>query len=304
MKKIDFHVHINNRIPIDDTVKYFNDMCKRFGYCGVGIMSIIAGSSYGDDPGCNDRALKLKRLMPGSFAFAALDHKRDFISQTREYMLSGFDGIKILEGKPSVYRYYGYGLDCERFDRFFEYAQKEQIPIMLHNCDPEQNWDISRADERAKKMGWYYDESMPRQKYFYQVFEKILCKYPNLRIAAAHMGFYANRLDIASRLLENCPNMYFDITPALIIYSQLSDNKDAPVFFRKYQDRLIYGTDADNGLFGFAREYNDKKVRVITAFLENSSPCLIDGIQINPIAADNSILQKIYAQNAINFLSR
>lgn len=105
MKKIDFHVHINNRIPIDDTVKYFNDMCKRFGYCGVGIMSIIAGSSYGDDPGCNDRALKLKQLMPGSFAFAALDHKRDFISQTREYMLSGFDGIKILEGKPSVYRY-------------------------------------------------------------------------------------------------------------------------------------------------------------------------------------------------------
>ena len=151
MKKIDFHVHINNRIPIDDTVKYFNDLCKRFGYCGVGIMSIIAGSSHGDDPGCNDRALKLKRLMPGSFAFAALDHKRDFISQTREYMSSGFDGIKILEGKPSVYRYYGYGLDCERFDRFFEYAQKEQIPIMLHNCDPEQNWDISRADERAKK---------------------------------------------------------------------------------------------------------------------------------------------------------
>lgn len=102
---------------------------------------------------------------------------------------------------------------------------------------------------------------MPRQEYFYQVFEKILCKYPNLRIAAAHMGFYANRLDIASRLLENCPNMYFDITPALIIYSQLSDNKDAQEFFRKYQDRLIYGTDADNGLFGFAREYNDKKVQ-------------------------------------------
>ena len=70
-------------------------------------------------------------------------------------------------------------------------------------------------------MGWYYDESMPRQEYFYQIFEKILCKYPNLRIAAAHMGFYANRLDIASRLLENCPNMYFDITPAIIIYLSL-----------------------------------------------------------------------------------
>lgn len=150
MKKIDFHVHINSPIPIEDTVKYFNDMCKRFGYCGVGIMSTIAASSHGDDPECNNRALEIKRLMPGSFAFASLDHKRDFISQTREYMSSGFDGIKILEGKPSVYRYYGYGLDCERFDRFSNMRKRNRYRFCCTTATPNKT-GIYPAQTSAQK---------------------------------------------------------------------------------------------------------------------------------------------------------
>ena len=304
MKKIDFHVHINSPITTEKTVENFKDMSERFGYDGVGIMSIIAGTDYGYDPECNARALKIKQMMPGSFAFAALDHKRDFIEQTKEYMASGFDGIKLLEGKPSLYRYYGYGIDCQRFHEFFDYAQCKQIPIMLHNCDPEQNWDITRADKRAIEKGWCYDDKIPPQSYFYDALENILNKFPRLRMAIAHMGFYSDKLDTAARLLDSCPNLYFDITPALIIYSQLSENKDSYEFFRKYSSRLIYGTDADSELCGFTREYNDKKVRVITAFLERIEPCEIDGIKINPIGLEKSALQRIYAENALGFINK
>lgn len=306
LRRIDFHVHINNLIPIEQTVRNFSDMCERFGYDGIGIMSISisADGSFVDDLMCNSRALEIKKRMPGSFAFAALNHKRDFIEQTKEYMQSGFDGIKLLEGKPSVYKYYGYGIESKRFYDFFEYAQNEQIPIMLHNCDPEQNWDINRADERAKKMGWCYDETVPPQSFFYNELERVLENFPELKMAIAHMGFYADRLDTASRLLDSCPNLYLDITPALIIFSQLSQNKNSKKFFEKYNNRLIYGTDADNDLTGFARSYNDKKVRVITAFLENDAPCEIDGITVNPIHADKETLKKIYAENALAFLNK
>ena len=301
MRKIDFHVHINCPIPIEKTVENFKDMAQRFGYEGVGIMALNV-SSCGLDPECNARAIALKRRMPGSYAFAALDHGRDFLIQAEEYRRAGFDGIKLLEGKPSLYRYYGYGLENERFDAFFAYAEREQLPILLHNCDPALHWDITRLDDRAKRLGWYYDASMPPQDFFSRTLEQVLEKYPALRLTVAHLGFYADRLEIAARLLERCPNLYFDITPALIIYTQLSENADAPAFFRKYGDRLIYGTDAENDLTGFARAYNDKKVQIITSFLEKEETCEVEGVLIHPIAAEQELLRKIYAENALRFI--
>ena len=304
MRKIDFHVHINSQIPIEESVRYFKDMMDRFGYEGIGIMSLLNSSHGVGDYGCNERAVKIKEALPGSYAFAYLDHRRDLVEQTKEYMKQGFDGIKIIEGKPNQYKINGFGLDTESFDRFFAYAESAGIPIMLHNNDPAQNWDITKADARANEKGWVYDETFPSQHWFFEALETVLEKHPDLKVALAHMGFYSDNLEKAAYLLDRCPNLRLDITPALIIYSQLSKQPDAGDFFRKYSSRLIYGTDADNNLTGFARDYNDKKVRVITAFLEGDSPCAVDGMDLNPIHLERSILEKIYALNALEFMKK
>ena len=306
MKKIDFHIHVNDPIPIDETVENIKDMMARCGYDGVGIMSLNYHDAHDFlDYGCNERALLLREKLPGSYAFAALDHRRDFVEQAKEFMAMGFDGIKMLEGKPSEYRRYGYGMDDERFEPFFAYAEKEQIPLMIHNNDPAHHWDPDKVTDRMRERGWFYDETMPSRQWFFDVMENILARHPYLRAALAHAGFYADRLETADRLLDACPNLRLDLTPALIIFAQFSRQPDAPAFFKKHIDRLTYGTDADNDLTGPRRELNDKKVRIMKHFYEGSDEEVMTyKTPIISLRLDEKSLAKIYAENALAFMKK
>ena len=304
MKKIDFHVHNHIGTSPEEAAVYMKEMIDRLGYEGIGIMASLH-SSRGEYPTSNEDAMALCKMLPGSIAFAGLDHGRDFVEQTKEYMERGFRGIKLLEGKPSGWRYRGYGYEHPRFDAFFAYCEQERIPLLIHNNDPLANWDLSKADERAIKMGWVYDESVPSQEWFFEQLEKRLLDHPNLRAALAHFGFYSNDIPRAERLMEACPNLIMDITPALVIYSQLSETPEAAErFFRKYHTRILYGTDADTKLTGFAREYNDTKVQTITHFLEGDVPREIGGRWIHPIKLEREMLENIYYNNAMNFIKR
>lgn len=304
MKKIDFHVHNHLNTTPEEAAVYMKEMIDRLGYEGIGIMASLH-SSRGPYPTSNEDAMTLVKLLPGSIAFAGLDHERDLVEQTKEYMERGFKGIKLLEGKPSEWRYRGYGYEHPRFDAFFDYCEKEGIPLLIHNNDPLANWDLSKADERAIKMGWVYDENVPSQEWFFEQLENRLLTHPNLKAAIAHFGFYSDNIPRAERLMEACPNLVMDITPAILIYPQLSKTPEAAeAFFRKYHTRIIYGTDADTKLDGFAREYNDKKRAIITHFLEGDEPREIAGNLIHPIKLEREMLENIYYNNAMRFIER
>ena len=201
MRKIDFHVHNHIGTSPEEAAVYMKEMIDRLGYEGIGIMASLH-SSRGPYPTSNEDAMALVKLLPGSIAFAGLDHERDLVEQTKEYMERGFKGIKLLEGKPSEWRYRGYGYEHPRFDAFFDYCEKEGIPLLIHNNDPLANWDLSKADERAIKMGWVYDENVPSQEWFFEQLETRLLTHPNLRAAIAHFGFYSNDIPRAERLME------------------------------------------------------------------------------------------------------
>ncbi len=305
MKKIDFHVHIDANIPIEKTVEYFNDMCQRKGYSGVGIMA-FPNESEGGSVNCNEDALAIRALMPGSYAFAGLFDDKDYVQQAKEYQKLGFDGIKMLHGKPSLYRKNGFSYNDKRFDSFFEYCEKEQIPLLIHNNDPKANWDITKATQRAIKNGWVYDETIPSQEWFFKALEEgVFEKHPNLRAAIAHFGFYSDDIDRAQMIMEKYPNIFFDITPAIDIYVQLSErHKRAEEFFRKYHDRLIYGTDAHNNLVGFSREYNDIKTDITDLFLEGDKPQTVHDRYIVPLKLEKHMLENIYYNNAIKFMNK
>ena len=305
MKKIEYHVHHSDPIPLDVTVTNFRDMCERKGYEGVCTLSYVRDGASGCHPTCNEEALAIKAAMPGSFAFAALFHERDLVAQAREYMAAGFDGIKLLEGKPNNYRYNGFGYESAAFDAFFAYAEREQIPLIIHNNDPISHWDVATASERAKEMGWVYDDTYPSQEWFFLVLEAVFARHPRLRAAIAHLGFYADKLPRAAALLDLYPNLYFDITPAPVIFEHLSATpKESEAFFRTYHDRLIFGTDAQNDLTGFAREYNDTKTEIISTFLEGSAPRTIGERHIVPIKLEQEMIENIYYNNAMRFVKK
>ena len=303
MKKIDFHVHVQGNLSVESAANGFRDMCQRHGYSGVGIMSLY----YKDFLECNDFVLKVKDALKDSYAFAALLPGEDFATQAKRLMSSGFDGIKLIRGgKPNYQRLFGYTYDAPIYEDFFALAEEDQIPILMHSNDPALNWDISRASQRAIDNGWVYDETYPSHEFFYSVIDRVLEKHPKLNIAIAHLGFYSEDIDRAIDLLERYPSLKFDITPALNIYFEMSEYRDkARKFFCDYNDRLIFGTDAENPLIGFSREYNDRKNLITNTFLsgDRESEHVFDGKIIRPIGLDDTVLENVYYNNAIRFVS-
>ena len=303
MKKIDFHVHItNDDTSVSKSIENFSELCERQRLSGVCILA-SEHSSSGFHLNCNEKALEISRGLEGSFAFATLLQQGDFVEQAKKYMGMGFKGIKLLQGKPSEYRYFGYGYEHPRYDAFFSYAEKNSIPLIIHNNDPARNWDITKVSKTSLEKGWYYDESVPSNEHFFKVMENVLEKYPNLCAALAHMGFYSDNIDRATALMKKCPNLMMDMTPAPIIYEQLSETPEKTKgFIYKYQDRMFYGTDVSNKIEGKVRAFNDQKVALMNAFYEGEGEYFDGKYRVTGMNIEKNVLEKIYYQNAMKFI--
>lgn len=304
MNKMDFHVHVtDNSTNVEDSVRYFTDYCNRHNFTGICIHA-AEFSSKNYHPDCNEKALAVSKANPNWYAFAGLHHDQDFVEQTKQYMDQGFKGIKLLEGKPSLYRHYGYGFDHPRFEPFFSYAEENAIPLLIHNNDPIAHWDINKISQTAIEKGWYYDSTFPSQEHFFTVLEDILHSHPALHAAIAHFGFYSNNISRATTLMEACPHLIMDMTPAPIIFDELSATpEETRTFIMKYQDRLLFGTDVSNKIEGKVLELNEKKIKIMDAFYEGSGKAEIGKHIISGMDLSESVLSKIYYSNAVNFIS-
>ena len=303
MKKMDFHIHVTeNSTNVEESIAYLTEYCRQNKLDGICIQA-AAMSSKGFHPDCNEKCAAVAAANPNWYVFAGLHHDRDFVEQAKEYMAQGFKGIKLLEGKPSCYRHYGYGFDHPRFEPFFAYAEEHAIPLLIHNNDPLVHWDINKISKAAIAKGWYYDSTMPSQAYFFQVLEDILARHPKLHVALAHFGFYSNDLPRAEALMEKYPNLMMDMTPASVIFFELSQTPEATkAFILKYQDRLLFGTDVSNKIQGEVLALNQRKYQYMTAFYEGKGMQDVLGHAIAGMDLDEEILQKIYWDNAMRFM--
>lgn len=309
MKKLDMHIHTYGNISVDQMVAYMKEMMTLRGYSGLGFVGCLRNSS-GFHLDSNEVTMELKRRIPGSFAFAGLDHGKDFLEQAKEYMEAGFDGIKMLEGKPSIFRFWGTGYEGPRMDEFFAYAEEHDIPLVIHNNDPRANWDPAnpKADHLREK-GWYYgDGDVPSQEEFFRMLEGVFERHPNLRAALSHMGFYYDNLPRVSALMDKYPNLYMDLTPAVEVFMELSLTPDeTKEFFRKYGDRMFVGTDTsvDWAPGSRIREFNDQKVRMMEVFFEGTEPETVAGkYPVVPMGFDKELLENIYYYNALRFMKK
>ena len=305
VKRLDFHVHALDNRPLTPAycADHFRAMCEEYGYDGVAILALC---TY-DNMDNNELVLGIKELMPGSYAFASPRPDCDFAKEAESYMKNGFDGIKLIRGgKPNYHRAYGeHFWDDPIYADLFAFCEETATPIVLHNNDPLIHWNVKNAPRRAIEQGWVYDETYPSQADFFAHLETMLARYPRLNLALAHMGFYSDNLSHASELLDTYPNLKLDITPAILIYEQLSQTPaESEAFFRKYHDRLIFGTDAEADQTGERKAYTNLKNRLTSAFFGGGEPIDIEGRHIHPISLSEKILEDLYYHNAMRFIGR
>ena len=135
-------------------------------------------------------------------------------------------------------------------------------------------------------------------------------RHPKTDFVALHVGNFAEDLDNVAQNLDRFPNMYVDIAARL---NELGRQpRAARKFFDKYQDRIVFGTDATPHGDKFPQQvFNDHLYEIYFRFLETDdeyfdyAPAAVPPQgrwKISGIELPDGILHKVYNQNAARLL--
>ena len=249
---IDGHLHLS---PTRSQTRLGNvdDMCavlRGAGLEALCVQSIVLWQAR--DRLRNPAALLLKLREPRAYAFGGLMHPapgtflapEDYAAQALQLRAAGFDGIKLF-GKPRVRRALGVPFDAPVWRALFETLEREQIPVLFHLGDPREFWRFDTAPAFARENGFVYDapDDIPFDRQYEEI-DRLLDRFPGLRVVFAHFFFLSDDLPRLAGFLDRHPSMRIDITPGTELYFNLSGRIDAArAFFARYARRIHFGTD-------------------------------------------------------------
>ena len=134
-KVIDSHLHIEAWEQEDGAnfIDFFDEYIEKSGIETVNIASLPSGSRNVSN---NIMIAFYKLAHKNAFAHGGLVYPEypapdkmpegmDFVTQYKELMEIGFDGMKMLEGKPSLHKLVGRDLSCDLFDPYFAELEKD-----------------------------------------------------------------------------------------------------------------------------------------------------------------------------------
>ena len=244
---IDAHIHY--AYPADP--KKIMRACSITGASTCCLQSQIMRRSINQNMDCLYAKAKCDGKIYINMALNAFFYEhQELMSEMPQYIKRmidcGFDGVKMIEGKPTDHKAFPIpDFDSPLYDATFAYLEEHQIPITWHVNDPEEFWDAEKVPFWAKRNGWFYaDGTFVNNEDQYAQIERLLDRHPNLVITFAHFYFLSNDLDRLARIFDKYPKVAVDITPGVELFTNMSSNiEKARIFFKKYSNRILYGTD-------------------------------------------------------------
>ena len=145
--------------------------------------------------------------------------------------------------------------------------------MAIHVSDPVAFFTpTDRFNERYEELNnhpdWsFYDHDFPSNAEILEARNRVFARHPKTQFIALHVGNFAEDLENVSQNLDRFPNMFVDI--AARIGELGRQPRTARKFFEKYQDRILFGTDATPQREQFPQQvYNDKLYEIYFRFLE------------------------------------
>lgn len=313
-KVFDLHVHYKFEIPLPEMVSIFKEEFAATGTEKKCFLSLPYDEKAGFREMQNIKGLYLKwAFSPDAYAFAALEHPSDhsdveavaefFLSQAKRYLSVGYDGIKMLDGYPSLVKIWGLPVDSPVYDRFYAFMEENGYPVLMHIANPSRNWDITKATQYDIQMGRVYDDSYPSKEELTAQAFRVMEKFPKLRLILAHFGFMSEDLAAAERFFSY-PNTLVDITPGgeQLIHMQTEWDKWLP-FWIKHQDRIFYGTD----YYAFPKDENwevsfQRRPTFLRQFLETDGQYIYSDEPFGGVNLPKPMRDKIYRENFMRLL--
>ena len=259
---------------------------------------------------CNNIMLALYKIAnKNTYAHAGLDHiiypisenmpeGMDLVTQYKELMEIGFDGIKLIEGKPIVLKGLGNNLNHPALNKLYKEMEKDQTHIVFHIADPDDCWDITKTSQDFIDKGWFYgDGTYLTLEQVYNQAEKIFESFPKLKATLAHLYFCGERPEKLANLFEKYPNLCADLTPGCEMYHSFERHHDYyKKFFEKYSDRILVGTD---GTFPSLSKCHEWCIEILYDFIATDKKnmafddSILTGMKLEGEAKEN-ILYKNY----------
>ena len=207
-------------------------------------------------------------------------------------------------------------IDDPRFDPMWDTCGNLGIPVAIHISDPIAFFrPIDRFNERYEELSnhpdWsFHGRDFPSNAELIAARNRVIARHPKTRFIVLHVGNFAEDLGNVTENLNRFSNMTVDI--AARINELGRQPRTARAFFDRFQDRILFGTDATPHGDEYPQQvFNDALYEIYFRFLETDdeyfdyAPAKVPPQgrwRISGINLPESILRKVYYDNAAHEL--
>jgi len=333
---IDFHTHVSGSVKSEHGV----ELAPEREYLGtpeelLAVMErknirAMVNLTGGYDKGLAEAVANYDRAHEGRFyTFAEPSYSRfkeaDYPKvQARAIEQAHRDGARGLKILKTLGLYLREGItsgtlvkiDDSRFDPMWDACGQLNLPVAIHVSDPIAFFTpTDRFNERYEELNNHPDWSFhggdfPSNDELIAARNRVMARHPKTQFVALHVGNFAENLQNVSENLDRFPNMFVDI--AARIGELGRQPTTSRKFFERYQDRILFGTDATPHGDEFPQQvFNDKLYEIYFRFLETEdehfdyAPAKIPPQgrwRIYGINLSDTILRKVYYENSARLL--
>ncbi len=234
---------------------------------------------------------------------------------------AGAGGLKIVKTLGVYLRKFESGelvaIDDRRFDPMWEVCGSLGIPVAIHTADPVAFFrPIDRFNERFEELinhpDWsFYGPDFPPRKDLMDARNRVFARHPKTQFIGLHVANSSENLAYAGQSLDRYPNLSLELGARI---GELGRQpRTSRKFFERYQDRILFGTDATPNGFEYPQQlFGDELYQIYYRFLETNdeyfdyAPAKVPPQgrwKIYGIGLPDSILKKVYHQNAERLLA-
>ncbi|KAF1005159.1 MAG: hypothetical protein GAK28_03409 [Luteibacter sp.] len=282
--------------------------------------------------GLEDSIARFDRVAPGRFLtmtepsfhlFGEANYPALQADALEHAALAGACGLKLLK-TLGLYLREGIdsgalvGLDDRRFDPMWETCAAFGLPVFLHTADPLAFFEPTdrhneRYEELAQHPDWsFYGADYPSHAQLMAARDRVIERHPRTTFVLLHVGNQGERLDDLEATLARYPNTMVDISARI---GELGRQpRRSREFIERYQDRVLFGTDAVPPPYGDSVPQQllcDELYEIYYRFLETEDEYFDYAPSAAPpqgrwsiygLGLSSAILRKVYHDNAARLL--
>ena len=206
-------------------------------------------------------------------------------------------------------------VDDERFDPMWEAAGALGMPVLIHVSDPRAFFlPVDRFNERWEELhahpDWsFYGGDFPPNRELQEARRRLMARHPRTQFVCAH-GADSEDLAYVSECMDAHPNMHVDISARVSEFGR--QPRASRRFFEKYQDRILFGTDAIPRALDYPQQvFCPELYDIYYRFLETEDEYFDYAPAPKPpqgrwcvygLGLPEDVLRKVYWQNAARLL--